>query len=341
MISSLLHQKEDLIPPHLLNLSLKSLESIQGITLQNTTDTRNSTLHSQDLYNISKNFSLKPIPLKPIKKYVEIVGVDVSTAKIGETETGTIYAFRGSIVWKEKSFYRFIRCGPLVFHLKENSVESYLPNIISSETIHIVSRLRNLFERNLQLIAAKSFKNTLLLLDGSLTAGTPDNPSKHLHEILDASRDRGNTVIAISKSTKLMIDGKNLTTFIQKYHYPCFIHLDEYMDHVFSPHPVHLLGNVLIAKLVGNGFSFRIDIDKESSKASLNVPLGLLLTNESLNLGYPESLRLAHILSIFTESEILAIHGFLRDNYRFRIPLKFNLRRALFGPFGSGDDLIQ
>ncbi len=69
--------------------------------------------------------------------------------------------------------------------------------------------------------------------------------------------------------------------------------------------------------------------------------MGLLLANELLEGGYPETLRLAHILSVFTEGEDLAIQSFLKKKYSFRIPAKFNLRRALFGPFGSGVDVMS
>lgn len=344
-ISSLLFQPEDVIPDSLLELSIKSLNSIQGINLKGYGDgieTEETYPYSQEILGIhvKAESQTEPTLLKPIKESTSIVGIDVSNTKIGETENGAIYAFRGSIVWRDGESYRFIRCGPLIFHLQEAFLTEFHFQGGSGKT-PILSRLRNIFERNLQLAATKSFRDIILLLDGSLTAGTPDNPSRLLLELLEESREKGNTVIAISKSTKLVINGKNITSLIRELRKPCFISIDSYVKPLFPTHPVHLMGKIFVAKLAKDGFPFRVDIDRMAPIQDPKISLGLLLGNELLEGGYPETLRLAHILSKFTESETLAISSFLAGKYRLRIPPRFDLRKALFGPFGSGVETIQ
>ncbi|MGC8849529.1 MAG: hypothetical protein ACP5QI_03555, partial [Candidatus Bathyarchaeia archaeon] len=283
---------------------------------------------------------VSPTILKPIRESKCIVGIDVSNAKTGETENGAIYAFRGSIVWKGDEGYKFIRCGPLVFHLQENSTVGSIPEGEHGST-PMLSKLRNIFERSLQFNAARSFNGAIILLDGSLTAGTPDNPSRLLLELLEKSRENANTIIAISKSTKLIVDGRNIASLIRDERRPCFISVDHYVKPLFPEHPVQLMGQVLVAKLAEGGFPFRVDVDRMAPISDPKTSLGILIGNELLEDGYPETLRLAHILSRFTESEIIAINSFLTSKYGLKTVLKFDLRKALFGPFGSGGESIR
>jgi len=65
-----------------------------------------------------------------------------------------------------------------------------------------------------------------------------------------------------------------------------------------------------------------------------------LFGSDLVEQGYPETLRLAHILSTFTANEVIGIQRFISKNYGLRIVSQPNLRRSLFGPFGTGRDTI-
>ncbi|MBS7644822.1 hypothetical protein KEJ44_02115 [Candidatus Bathyarchaeota archaeon] len=340
-ISSLLLQPEGIIPDSLIDLSIKSLRSINGVKVRRGSIEPEET-PPQGMLRIHTRMGrrVNPTILKPIGESKCIVGVDVSNVKTGETENGAIYAFRGSIVWKEDKEYKFIRCGPLIFHLQENSIVEF--NLQGGHgSTPILSKLRNMFERSLQLNAARSFRDAIILLDGSLTAGTPDNPTRLLLELLETSRENANTIIAISKSTKLIVNGVNIASLIKDERKPCFISVDHYVKPLFPEHPVQLMGEVLVAKLAEGGLPFRIDVDRSAPIPDPETSLGILIGNELLGDGYPETLRLAHILSRFTESEIIAINSFLTGKYGLKTALRFDLRKALFGPFGSGGELIK
>ena len=60
-----------------------------------------------------------------------------------------------------------------------------------------------------------------------------------------------------------------------------------------------------------------------------------LLGNELLDDGYPETLRLAHILSRFSASEVIAMQRYVATNYGLHISPEPNIRQALFGPYGG------
>lgn len=328
----------------IIRLSKRSLIELQKIDLKNMDEfsDRQYTKANTNTNSITLNSSINPSVLKPIRKNMRVVGIDVSNIKIGETETGTLHAFRGSIVYKENNVFKLIRCGPLIFHLNDMATENnYFSEVDSLKNSFTLSKLRNIFERNLQLVAAKHFKNSILLLDGSLTAGSPDNHLYLLKDVLETARYRNNIVIAISKSSKLSLNGRNITYLVKEYEKPCFINIDPHFRSLFHSYPIHLMGWILVAKLSNDAIAFRIDIDKVTPSSSIKNSLGLLMHNELLKTGYPETLRIAHIQSILNETEIIAIHSFLARKYNFQEPVTFNLRKLLFGPFSSGCETIQ
>ena len=51
--------------------------------------------------------------------------------------------------------------------------------------------------------------------------------------------------------------------------------------------------------------------------------------------GYPETLRMAHILATFTAGDVLAMQAFAAAQYGVQLLPKLALRRSLFGPFGA------
>ena len=68
-----------------------------------------------------------------------------------------------------------------------------------------------------------------------------------------------------------------------------------------------------------------------------NFTHGRLLGNDFLIHGYPETLRLAHVLCTFTANEIVAVKHFLTTKHRIRIINRPDMHKILFGPFGKGE----
>jgi hypothetical protein len=273
----------------------------------------------------------EPKPLIKSEKTSPVIGIDVSSVRVGESEAGTIYSLRGAIVWREQQDYNYMRCGPLTFYLND-SISRFLNgrSKTSNNTLYaawsplnerVLARLRNTLERWMQRYASSKLSKGIVLIDGSLTAGTPDNPIIYLTELL--------------RDTRLCYSGKKITRLLDKSTPPSILNIDRMIAPQFPSSPVRLMGKVYIARLASGGLTFRVDIDRELPDEAAIDALGQLINSDLVEQGYPETLRLAHILSTFTANEILAIQRHLTIEHGLRLTPKMNLRRSLFGPYGT------
>lgn len=290
---------------------------------------------------------LPPLSLKPRNVETTVVAVDTSTIKLGETNTGLLLAVRGATVWKQNKTYRYTRFGPFIFHVTEKNKHSVyaildkahfelssrqelrgLPNLLQMPT-----RIASLLERWLQLMLAKTLNNGLILLDGSLTAGTPDASIGLIKDILSNARTRENFILAFSKMTTIRVNEHVITELPIEHKPPYMIELEGLKP---KP-PLILLGDVYVAKLASSNYSFRMDIDKEATFEQRIWSVEKLLGNDLLSQGYPETLRFAHILCTFTANEVMAMRHFATRKYGLNIVNRPDMHSLLFGPFGKGE----
>ena len=303
--------------------------------------------HVLEQYPSTLQLKRTPIALKPNHQETIIAAVDTSTIKIGETSTGIIIAVRGATVWKQNRKYRYTRLGPFIFHItEENTKEVYsilerayftvryetahqsTPNLLQMPT-----RLASLLERWLQTMIAKTVPEGLILLDGSLTSGTFDTPIHRLREILRQARKNGSTVLAFSKMTSLRVNGYLITDQLPNHEPP---YLLETTGLRFKP-PTVVLGDVYVARLNKANYAFRLDIDSEIPLQHRMTAVEKLLGNDLYLQGYPETLRLAHILCTFTANEVLAMKHFITRKHGIQIINRPDMHKLLFGPFGKGE----
>jgi hypothetical protein len=283
------------------------------------------------------------IMLEPLRTERPVVAIDTSTIKLGELQDGILCALRGTIVILEAKRYRYLRHGPFVFSLGYNNpvaskrLENLgLPPFSGESNVEgLLKRIRNVLERWLQFNVTASVKNGFVLIDGSLTAGTPDNPCRELEHILDAARRSGSCMVAISKKTKLRIKNEALTNLLEDESNPCLLDVDSEITDQFPPYPVRFLGRVFVAKLARFGFPFRIDVDRQISHSSAVSELSQLAGTDIVDQGYPETLRMAHVLSTFTATDVLAMQAFAEAQFGLQMIPKLALRHSLFGPFGT------
>jgi len=334
------------LPPSFLELSLNSMKNIESSYLQPNLTISSPTsakfIVKKELINkVQQPSTIKTIQLQQTQDKRQIVAIDVSSIRIGETETGELCAVRGAIVWKEKNRYKYQRIGPFPFHITEyNQKEIYklfrnnyfefseIPNIVN-----IQARMGNLLERWLQLGVSSSTYETIILWDGSMTAGMLDCPVEEMCRLLEIARNRLNIVLAFSKNTNLRFSGHKITDFAETAVPPCLLEMKGLPS--FSG-PVIFLGEIYIAKLTSGVCSFRLDIDKKVPQEQGIDAIQSLLGSDLLVQSYPETLRLAHIYSTFTATEVIGIQRFIAQQYRLKIITRPNVRRMLFGPFGKG-----
>ncbi len=352
LLSKDLESQEAPLPDFLIELSNNSMTTVKGEEFKprevSLFDLKLEDEVSQDFQFMldEKLFRNKPIRIEPSSENAPIVAIDVSSIKIGETDDGVLCALRAATVWKNNDSHMYLRCGPIIFHIADSgdhSISEYLglkgpsqPDMFSPLTMRILNRLRNTLERWTQRLVCASSEDGIILFDGSLTAGTPDNPVKYVQSILESARENGNVVLAFSKATKLAISGQRVTHLLEQMPAPCLLDIDREITEQFPSSPVKLLGRIYVAKLAVGGFTFRLDIDRQVPVEGALETVSKLSGCDLVEQGYPETLRLAHILSTFTANEVIGIQRFIAKNYGLRIVSHFNLRRSLFGPFGTG-----
>lgn len=302
------------------------------------------------LFTGPSQLKLNQIPLKPIKDETPVIAVDVSSMKIVETNIGILCAIRAAIVWKQKHQYHYLRLGPFPFHItEENKNEVYhlfrqysfleQPTLDYKSTLSLTyapTRLGALLERWLQMTIATQTRNSLILLDGSLTAGTQDAPVAVVSQLLETARHRSNAVLAFTKITRLRLLGYRLTDYIHKCAPPCLLEIKGYP--MALSNALRLLGDIYVAKLSEGNCAFRLDIDHKLSREKAVEAVQRLMGNDLLLQSYPETLRLAHIYSTFTANEVIGIQRFLAQTHKLKIVTRPNVRRLLFGPFGKGPE---
>jgi len=368
------HTLEDTtLPQRFLELSLRSIKNIHnGEALYQpyettTEDTLNPTEEITPTFQGQTTLKLRTIQLKPKPNPQPVIAIDVSSIKIGETNTGIILALRAATVWKQNGTgYRYLRFGPFPFHItEENKQEIYslfnqysrdAPEAdsnhiwIMSETrggtadffksrsppslINMQTRMTTLLERWLQTQIAAQTQNSLILLDGSLTAGIGDTPISIMAQLLYTASSHHNTILAITKATRLRLNGHTLTDLINKSKPPCLLQTDGQAASAYQH--IHFMGNIYVAKLSPSPYAFRLDIDQKTPTTQAIQAVEHLIANDLVLDGYPETLRLAHIYSTFTANEVIGIQRFLAQTHGIKTIQRPNIRRLLFGPYGKG-----
>ncbi|MBN1245439.1 DNA double-strand break repair nuclease NurA [Candidatus Bathyarchaeota archaeon] len=334
------------LPQRFLEQSLHSLKQVQPPPFQ--LNQQFQQFHISEQHPSNLRLKRTPIALKPNHQETIIAAVDTSTIKIGETSTGIIIAIRGATTWKQNRNYRYTRLGPFIFHITEdnknevyNTLEkSYFTTLYSSNRhstpplMQMPTRLASLLERWLQTMLAKTVDNGLILFDGSLTSGTFDTPVQRMKDILSLARKNKNTVLAFSKMTSLRVNGYLITDQLPNHEPP---YLLETTGVQFKP-PTVVLGGVYVARLNKANYAFRLDIDREIPLQHRMTAVEKLLGNDLHHThGYPETLRLSHILCTFTANEVLAIKHFITRKHGIQIINRPDMHKLLFGPFGKGE----
>mgnify|MGYP001084757472 CR=1 FL=1 len=334
------------LPQKIIALSIDSMKNLKGDFFQPyEVDCPELTLGKQEEKSATLNgkvFTTQLTPLKPIIDDTPIIAIDVSSIKIGETETGILCAIRGAVVWSRRRQYSYFKLGPFPFHINEENKKEvinllrgyHFPVSGSTDLIDVQAKLCNLMEKWIQMNICCSSNNSIILWDGSLTAGTSSNPLDVISLFLKMARERFNSVLAFSKMSKIRFLGHKITDLFLKYPPPWLFEVEETP---FSP-TLHLLGNVYIARFRSNGYSFRLDIDRIVPIEQKIDAVQRLIGNDLVFQSYPESLRLAHIYSTFTANEVIGIQHYIAHKFKLKALTRRNVRKMLFGPFGTRFD---
>lgn len=339
-----------LVPRDFARLGCGSLEGIVASSFRpKIADLLDQGFKSfDDELELNANFddgTLKPIRLQPLNDEMPVFGVDTSNIELGDTRDGTLCAVRGTIVWRENGSYQYVRHGPFIFHISEANKQALYNTLrqihfnedeaVGAPILEKMSeRIRSILERWLQRQICQSCEDSLLLFDGSLTTRTVNSPISVLGELLSAARSRNNTVLAISKETSLSVSGHRLADLIDNRYAPCLLDIDRIALSQYGSR-LHFFGRIYAMKLVSSCFTFRLDVDRKIPKEEGIQAVQRLLGNDLIVENYPETLRLAHILSRFSASEVIAMQRYVAENYNLKVVCRPNIRQVLFGPYGG------
>lgn len=327
----------------LAQLSFKSLERIGGSLLEIPEDWH----PYEGEYGWSEEVEIKPesfevLQVKPSRK-ARVVAVDVACKRLGFTREGVLCAVRGVLAWRDEYAYHYQRYGPYTFHLTDGwifqALEESLPPSLESplNPLGLTAKIQMLIERELQLQACKTFKDSLILFDGilSVVTGAGGKYSEKLREALAAARRNGSRVLALAKSTKLLVEGGAFQNLILRLKPPSLIHLSQ----AGTPkRNFRSFGRIFLARLTQDYPGFRLDVDAGLTLEESLEAVGSLLASDLFVQGYPETLRMAHMLSVFTPLDVLAIQRFLTQNFGVKVRRERGLRRMLFGPFAGWEE---
>jgi len=341
-----------------MELSLRTIKNINTRTAtfqtpQTSLQEENETQEQNaSIFQGQTTLQLKTIPLQPKPDQTPVIAIDVSSIRLGETDTGILLALRAATVWKQRgSAYRFLRFGPFPIHITDQNQHDILtlfhehsPNLsVRSSPLHQLTstpdlnqtqtRITALLEKWLQTQTATQAQRSIILLDGNLTTGNNDTPNA-LERLLETARNNHNTILALTKITRLRLNGHNITDLTPRNPKPSLLQLDNYQTTSTYNH-IRQLGAIYVAKLNHSPYTFRLDTDINTPSQQAVEAVEHLIANDLITDGYPETLRLAHIQATFTANEVIGIQRFLAQAYNIKIIQRPNIRRLLFGPYGT------
>ncbi|HZA99851.1 MAG TPA: DNA double-strand break repair nuclease NurA [Nitrososphaera sp.] len=266
--------------------------------------------------------------IRPIKENVLVSAIDSSSVKLAETEDGSLYAIKCGVATAYASHtLMHFKIGPVLFYLSEKTVhESELEERLSRLVLlddDLAKRLiRVRVERAVQKEIASHFTNSIILIDGSLKASLFEERERSISKISESSVLRKNMLVGISKSTKLKALDRAAAP-LTKVPGPAYIEVDDIIKSLIR----NTIGSNLMIKLEkGSSPILRADIVGDVSKS-----LGMLLGNDMVAGGYPETLRLAHHISTFTSTEVTCLRSHILNNYDVTELAAEDIRRTLLG----------
>ena len=338
--------KEAEFPKKIVELSLRSMHTVKGKIFQPDTAASpeiliETTQNENPMFIRGGAISTLLTSLRPIRDGTPIIGIDVSSIKIGITDVGALYAVRGAVVIGVNNRYRYLRFGPLPFHLTRGTTREMLKslsrefplNFSFPSQIDPQNQVCSLIERWLQAYVSHLARESIILWDGSLTTRVPGSSAAEISKILKAARENSNIVMAFSKDTTLKLMNWRITDVVAGCRPPCLFEIDALP--LSSPSFMRILGRLYVAKLARGGCAFRLDIDRAISRKESITAVERLLGNDLVYQGYPETLRLAHIYSAFTASDVIGVQRFLVRKYGLKLIEQPNMHRTLFGPYGT------
>jgi len=277
--------------------------------------------YGRELYPYFEATDADQVPgcIIPIKEGRPVASVDSTCVLVGETAQGALYAARTAVgISYEGSLRRFFRLGPILVYATSSGLSGLNTRLYSSEldlllSDHAVAEryIRNTVERRVVEALVGSVSESIVMSDGSLK-----HPMGQMSSALP-STSRRKSLVGFSKSSNLILS-EAMVGVLSKTSGPSYYSLDE--------GPVR----TVLAKFAPDGLVFRLDL---AGPESSETTLGRILWNDAFASGYPDSLKVAHHLSVFSKAEDQALKAYVTKRFRIRQLQTFPLRKIALGSF--------
>lgn len=280
--------------------------------------------HGEELYPYFEDAdaALAPGCIVPIKEGRPVASVDSTCVLVGESPDGALYAARTAVgVSREGALRNFVRLGPVLVYASGGGLSGICASPPSKEmrallSDHVIAErvIRNTLERRVieSLLSAKA--EMIVMADGSLK-----HPFGQFSGSLPSAR--GNCLVGFSKSSNLIVSERAAGS-LSRAKGPAYHEVER--------------GTVstVLAKFAPDGLVFRLDL--ADTREPVESTLGRILWNEAFAAGYPESLKVAHTLSVFSNSEDQAMRALVARRFKLRQVQTFPLRTVAMGSFKGG-----
>jgi hypothetical protein len=272
------------------------------------------------------------ITFQPLKENTTVLAIDSSSIQIAETEEGALYAVKCGIATAfQGQTYAHFKIGPMLFYLSEDTLKhSELDHRIAklilfdSEAAKRLIRIR--IERGIQLELSRCLSGSILLIDGSLRASVFEHTNQTLRKVVENCSLNKNVIVGISKSTKLKILDK-ISLPLTKINSPGFIDVDLIIKSLVR----NTIGDSVLLKIGSRDNSPILRADIVTPDGDKVRSFGIMLWNDSIARGYPETLQLAHHISTFTGTEISCIKSHVLNKYNVKELASEDIRKKLLG----------
>jgi NurA domain len=316
------------ITKHCFSLGISKLRKGQRVLFEVDGNGIQSLDRRPNRYN---PYCASPITIiKPIRTMTSIYAIDSSSVRLGDTDDGSIYAVKcGIATASDCHALHHYKIGPIIFYVnddtvRESELDHKLANIVLSdhESAKRLTRVRT--ERSIQCELSRIVNNSIILVDGSLIASPLESSQHSIKKIVEYCCANKNSLIGITKKTNLN-NIKSICSFLTEYRSPAYMDLVHMKGLIGDP-----IGNNTLVKF-GENDSPILRVDIVDPEKKIDIAFGKLLGNDSVSLGYPESLRLAHHISTFNRTEIECLKGHLLSEYRLQVVPPDDIRSILLG----------
>ncbi len=164
--------------------------------------------------------------------------------------------------------------------------------------------IRIKLERSAQILSARINNGSIILIDGALKSSSLETRDNTFKDSEETAESNGNQIIGIGKSSALRVVFRAANLLQSMGGAETFFDITDTVHLFFSSTEAR----ILVARFSPNSSVFRVDASRRNSEED-SVILSDLKRNDIFFRGYPESLRLAHHLSVFDSSTISSIRS--------------------------------